>query len=122
MMRVEFCAPDAPETVVATATWEAASVTIETQNDEVRGLLAHAYRPTPVVVDDASYRRLGTSGEVVLQPGSLEWFRAVTQIRAPQASGLKARFVPGVTEGGFDPASQYRSFEESMDRLAGGSG
>jgi hypothetical protein len=28
-----------------------------------------------------------------------------------------ARFVPGVTEGGFDPASDYRTFDEQIERL-----
>ena len=35
-------------------------------------------------------------------------------------TGLVARFVPGVTEGGFDPAAQYRSFDDSIERLTGG--
>ena len=28
-----------------------------------------------------------------------------------------ARFVPGVTEGGFDPAAGYRTFEQQIERL-----
>lgn len=121
-MRVEFVAPDVPETVVATVTWSGASVAVEARDEAVRRALEHAYRFTPVVIDDPSYRRQGTSGEVVVQPGSLEWFRAVTQVRAIPASRLRARFVPGVTEGGFDPAAQYRSFEESIERLTRGAG
>ena len=33
-------------------------------------------RPTPVVVDDPSLRPPGTSGDVLLEPGSSAWFRA----------------------------------------------
>ena len=116
-MRVEFHPSDRPDTVVATATWDGRSVSIEAQDDAIRSALAHAYRPSPVVVDDASFRRLGTSGEILVQPGSLEWFRAATLVRARQESGLNPRFVPGVTEGGFDPAAQYRSFDEAIERL-----
>jgi hypothetical protein len=28
--------------------------------------------------------------------------------------------VPGVTEGGYDPAAQYRGFEDSIERLSKG--
>ena len=55
-----------------------------------------------------------------MQPGTLEWFREVAKARATQESGLSARFVPGVTEGGYDPAAQYRTFEESVERLTDG--
>jgi hypothetical protein len=121
-MRVELFAPDDPDTVVSSATWKGGSVVIDAEDEAIRGALAHAYRPTPVVVGDASYRRPGSSGEVLLQPGSLEWFRAVTRVRATAESGLAARFVPEVTEGGFDPAAQYRSFDEVVERLMSGSG
>jgi hypothetical protein len=52
-----------------------------------------------------------------LQPGDLEWFRAVAQSRATDESGLAARFVPGTIVGGFDPAANYRRFEEQIERL-----
>jgi hypothetical protein len=42
-------------------------------------------------------------------------------VRATQESGLSARLVPGVTEGGYDPAAQYRTFEESVELLTDGS-
>jgi hypothetical protein len=119
-MRVEFVAPDAPDTTLATAAWDGSTVVVESQDDAIRAALERAYRPTPVVVDDAAYRRQGTFGEVMVQPGSLEWFRVATQVRA-RSTGLVARFVPGVTEGGFDPAAQYRTFSESIDRLTAGS-
>jgi hypothetical protein len=70
-----------------------------------------------VAVDDASRRRLGTSGDVVMQPGSLEWFRAVANTRARLVSGLGARFVPGLAAGGYDPAAGYRPFDEQLERL-----
>ena len=116
-MQVDFVRSEAPDDVVATARWEGA-VRIETADETVRGQLEAAYRPTPVVVDDGAYRRLGTSGEVTIQPGDLEWFRAASQVRASAATGLVARLIPGVTEGGFDPAAAYRTFEATIERLS----
>jgi hypothetical protein len=117
-MRVEFAVPDDEEkSTVATAEWDGHEVTITANDDGRRDAVAHAFRRTPVVVDDASYRRLGTSGEVVLHPGDLEWFRAVAQVRVPAEIGLVARFVPGAPLGGFDPAAGYRRFQDQVDRL-----
>lgn len=116
-MRVEFSRADAPDDVVAVARWVAWNVELEVRDDSVAQALRRVFRPTPVVVDDAAYRRQGTRGEVLLEPGSLEWFRAAALARAPEA-GLSARFVPGVDEGGWDPAAQYRTFSESIDRMA----
>jgi len=87
------------------------------EDPSVAGCVARIFRPTPVVVDDAAYRSEGTHGEVVVQPGTLEWFRAAALTRAGEA-GLVARLVPGELEGGWDPAALYRTFEETMDRLA----
>ncbi|HEX6264137.1 MAG TPA: hypothetical protein VF036_02530 [Actinomycetota bacterium] len=53
----------------------------------------------------------------MLQPGDLEWFRAVAQFRVPAETGLVARTVPGVTRGGYDPAANYRRFSEQIERL-----
>jgi hypothetical protein len=117
-MRVEFYRSDAPDTVVATATWHGSSVSVHSDDQVLRDRLVRAFRPTPVVVNDASYRQQGTRGDTVVQPGSLEWFRAVGRTRATVESGLAARFVPGIEEGGYDPASQYRTFRESIERLA----
>lgn len=117
-MKVEFLRRDADEpTVVATATWDGHDVTLDGSDDGVLDDLARAFRRTPVVVDDPAYRRLGTHGEVVVQPGDLEWFRAAAQVRVTAETGLVARFVPGIEEGGYDPAAGYRGFEEQMDRL-----
>lgn len=115
-MRVEFYrADDEEKQTVASANWDGRDVTIESADTALRDELARAFRRTPVVVDDPSYRRMGTSGEVVVQPGDLQWFRAVAQVRVPV--GVFARFVPGITEGGFDPAAGYRTFQEQLERL-----
>ena len=119
-MRVEFHRPDEPDTVVATAVWDDGGVRVESGDDAIRQTLTRAFRPTPVVVDDPALRRQGTHGEVTVQPGTLEWFREVAKARATKESGLSARFVPGVTEGGYDPAAQYRTFEQSVERLTDG--
>jgi hypothetical protein len=114
---VEFHQPDAPDLVVATAGWDGARVVVESGDDAVRAALERAFRPTPVIVDDGAYRQQGTRGEVLVAPGTLEWFRAVAQVRVPAETGLAARLVPGVHEGGYDPAAQYRTFSESVERL-----
>jgi hypothetical protein len=92
-------------------------VFVEAADAGIRASLERAFRSIPVVADDPSLRYPGTRGELVLQPGDLEWFRAVAQFRVPAEVGLVARFVPGVTMGGFDPASDYRRFPEQIERL-----
>jgi len=119
-MQVEIHRPGDPDTVVATATWKAGRVVVEAEDPTVRERVEKVFRPTPVVVDDASYRRLGTRGEVVVQPGDLEWFRAVAQTRLPREADLVARLVPGVREGGYDPAAGYRTFRSTIERLSSG--
>ena len=126
-MKVEFLRPgpetaeghDATPTLVGTATWLDGRAVISCEDAEAREALERAFRSTPVVVtDDASYRRQGTHGEVMVPPGSLEWFRAVAFNRAPIVAGVEARLVPGITQGGYDPAAGYRRFDESLERLA----
>jgi len=115
---VEYYQPeDEQKLTVATASWDGREVAITSNDDELRASLAHAFRRTPVVVDDPSLRRLGASGPSTLQPGDLEWFRAVARSRATDESGLAARFVPGTIVGGFDPAANYRRFDEQIERL-----
>jgi hypothetical protein len=116
-MKAEFHREDDPDDVVATAIWDGMHVRLEVEDPAVREALARVYRGTPVVTDDASYRRQGTHGEVVIQPGDLEWFRAASQVRGPVETGLRVRLVPGITEGGFDPAAGYRSFGATFERL-----
>jgi hypothetical protein len=124
-VQVEFSRPPppaegeepAPPEVVATVTWNDGDAVIETDDEGVRDSLAKAFRHTPVVTDDAAYRSLGASGEVVVQPGSLTWFLAAAQVRVPAETGLAPRFVPGVTRGGYDPAAGYRPFDQAIERL-----
>jgi putative intracellular protease/amidase len=117
-MKVEFYDPeDEQKVTVATAGWDGSDVTVTAADETIRTALAHAFRRSAVAVDDASLRRLGTSGDVVIQPGSLEWFRAAANTRATAESGLAARFVPGLDAGGFDPAAGYRRFDEQLERL-----
>ena len=116
-MQVEFHQPDAPDDVLATVEWNGGDPTIAGGDEAVRVSLTKAFRRIPVVIDDPAYRRLGTAGAVLIQPGSLEWFRAVVQVRVPAETGLTGRFVPGVGEGGYDPAAGYRTFEDSIKRL-----
>lgn len=117
-MKVEYYQPDDEQKLtVATASWDGREVTITSEDAALRDALSHAFRRSPVVVDDPSLRRLGASGPSTLQPGDLEWFRAVAASRATDDSGLAARFVPGAIVGGFDPAANYRRFEEQVERL-----
>jgi hypothetical protein len=104
------------ETVVAVATWEDGRASVEILDPAVPGLDA-VVRPTPVVVDDASLRPQGTHGEVLLQPGDRDWFVAAVRTRG-QALGLSVRLVPDAGPGGWDPASQYRRFDQQVDKLA----
>ena len=113
-MRAELYRPDAPESPVAVASWHGAA---HLEVIEPVDGLETIFRATPVVTEDPSLRRLGTSGEIQLQPGSLEWFRAALVDRAPRL-GLSVRFVSERVRGGWDPAAQYRPFHEQVERLA----
>jgi hypothetical protein len=116
MIRAELYRPDDPAAVVAAATWRDGTVRLERFDESADGLDA-LLRATPVVVDDASLRPLGSHGDVVLQPGSLEWFRAALLARC-EPLGLAVRFVAEEIEGGWDPAANYRTFAEQAGRLA----
>ena len=116
-MKAEYHHEDDPETVMASARWDGTQEHLEADDEAMREALLRVYRHTPVVTDDASYRRMGTHGEVVIQPGDLEWFRAASLVRGPVETGLMVRLVPGITEGGFDPAAGYRTFGETFERL-----
>jgi hypothetical protein len=116
-VRAELYRSDAPEESVAVAHWDGQTATVEGVGVGVDGL-DRLFRPTPVVVDDASLRQLGAHGESLLQPGSLAWFRAALLSRAPKL-GLSVRFVPEVAPGrGWDPAAAYRTFERQIERLS----
>jgi hypothetical protein len=117
-MDVEFTRPDDEQKqVVATATWDGRHVSVTGDDEGLLAVLRRAFRRTPVVVDDGSYRRMGTSGSVMIQPGDLTWFRAAATTRATAESGLLARVVPGRVDGGYDPAAGYRRFDEQLERL-----
>ena len=117
-MKVEFyAADDEQKQAVATVSWDGRGVTVTAEDPGLREKLAQAFRRSPIAVDDSSLRRLGTSGPVVLQPGSLEWFRAVARHRATESSSLAARFVPDAVVSGYDPAANYRPFGEQMELI-----
>jgi hypothetical protein len=117
-MKAAFYRSDDEErTTIAEAAWSDGAVDVRSDDDDLAAALTHAFRRTPVVTDDASFRRLGTHGEVVLQPGDLEWFRAAALVRAVAETGLAATIVPSI-HGGYDPAADYRPFGEEMERLA----
>jgi hypothetical protein len=116
VIRAELYRPDAPDAVVAVATWSPAGPSLDVRESTAEGI-DRLFRPTPVVVEDASLRQLGARGESLLQPGSLAWFRAALQTRAPEL-GLAVRFVAEDVRNGWDPASNYRTFEEQSARLA----
>lgn len=118
-MRIEFHRPDDEEKrTLATATWEGRAASVSSDDDDLRATLQRVFRPTSVAIDDASYRRMGTSGVVVVPPGDLGWFRAAAIVRAPAEAGLVPRFVPEITENGYDPAGNYRGFEAQIERLS----
>ena len=115
-MRAELYRADDPNAVVAVATWSNGRASLEVLDASVDGLdgLLHA---SPVVVDDPSLRGPGTSGESLLEPGSLGWFRKAIVTRA-EPLGLRVRFVTTEIVGGWDPAATYRSFDEQIERLS----
>jgi hypothetical protein len=117
-MQAEFYDPeDEQQLAVVTALWDGVAVTITTEDAELQRTLVHAFRRSPVAVDDPPNRQAGTSGPTVLTPGDLEWFRAVARTRVPAETGLAARFVASQVIGGYDPAANYRRFDEQVERL-----
>jgi hypothetical protein len=114
-VRAELYRPDEPERVVAVAQWSGTGASIEVVEPAVEGL-DRLLRPTPVVVTDAALLPRGAHGEAVLQPGSLAWFRAALFTRAPSL-GLAVRYVIDDVRNGWDPAANYRTFDEQVRRL-----
>jgi hypothetical protein len=115
-VRAELFRPADPVAVVATATWTPRATSIQTRDPSI-GDVDRLLRRLPVVVEGAAFRRPGTHGEVVLQPASVDWFRAALEQRAPEL-GLAVRFVATDVRNGWDPASNYRTFDEQEQRLA----
>jgi hypothetical protein len=90
---------------------------IEAEDEGVRASLRKVFRPTPMVVDDASLRPIGVRVTVTVQPGSMEWFREAALTRATP-EGLRARIVPEARSAtGWDPASAYRTFRQVVSLL-----
>lgn len=114
-MRAELYRPDESERVVAVASWSRTGASIEVTGPAVEGL-DRILRPTPVVASDPALLPRGAHGEAVLQPGSLEWFRAALLTRA-SSLGLAVRFVVDDVRNGWDPAANYRTFDEQVGRL-----
>jgi hypothetical protein len=114
-VRAELSRADDPQ-VVAVATWSNGHASLDVLDPSVEGLDG-LLRPTPVVVDDPSLRGPGTSGESLLEPGSLGWFRAALAARA-EPLDLRVRFVTTEIVGGWDPAGNYRRFDEQVERLS----
>lgn len=114
-MHAELYRPDDPDTVVAIASWVNGRAHVDVR-EEIAGI-DRLLRAIPVVTDDASLRPPGTSGDVVLDPGSPAWFRAALATRAPEL-GLAVRFVADRISGGWDPAAAYATFEEQVERLS----
>lgn len=117
-MRAEFVRPEEPDRVLGTAVRDGSNVVIQAEDDEIGKALWRIFRSTAVALDEPSLRTAGTTGPVVLQPGSFHWFQAAARVRA-EAEGLRVRFVPEVSEViGWDPAGAYRPFDAAVERLA----
>lgn len=109
--------PPPPAPTVATVERRDGRIVVEADDEELASGLRRAFRLTPVVTDDPSLRSAGTRGDSVLEPGDLDWFRAVALVRVPAEVGLVPRFVTGPQVGGYDPAANYRRFREQVERL-----
>ncbi len=115
-MRAEFHRCDAAQEALGSAEWRSGAVEVESEDDEVAAAIERIFRRTPVAVDEPSLRAQGTSGAVVLQPGSLPWFRAAALTRSSQ-QGLCARLVTQAQGTmGWDPAGAYRTFADTTER------
>lgn len=115
-MRAEIYRAESPDDVVAVATWRGRSAAIDVRDTTIEGLDG-LVRSAPAVVDDPALRQQGTRGPSVLEPGDLEWFLAAVRTRAEDL-GLRVRFIPATGAGGWDPASQYRTFAQQVRHLA----
>jgi hypothetical protein len=115
-MRAEFHREDEPDAILGTARWTGGDVEIEADDPKVRRSLGRVYRQTAVLLDDPSQRSFGTSGPVSLAPGSLRWFVACAQSRAP-GEKLGFRLTPDpAPRMGWDPAGAYRLFGDQVER------
>jgi hypothetical protein len=116
-VRAEFTQPDQEDQVVGTATWDGSRVKVQAEDEDVAAALWRVFRPTAVAIDDPALRTAGTTGPVVLPPGSLRWFQAAAEARS-EAENLSVRFVPeGGGAIGWDPAGAYRPFSEAIESM-----
>jgi hypothetical protein len=110
-----FVRADDPETPVASVSWSKDGPRIQADDDAARSEMEAIFRQSPVVVDDPSLLAMGTSGPVVLQPGTIRWFRAAAEARGTRR-GLQVRFVADEAEPvAWDPAGAYQSFDAVVD-------
>lgn len=109
-MKAEFYRKDAPDQVEGTAEWDGSTVRIEAEEETVRAAIANLFRLTPVVIHGKR--------ESLVQPGTLDWFRAAATERSEEA-GLRVRLV-AEPRGGWDPAGAYRSLGAWAERTEGG--
>lgn len=113
-MRAVFAPSDALDEPVGEAVWTGSGVEVQGRDDSVSRTLHRVFRLAPVAVDDPTLLA-GSTGRVVFQPGSLQWFRAAARARS-EAEGLAVRFVPeGEGAMGWDPAGSYRSFPQQIE-------
>src|SRR5919204_3897279 len=113
-MEAVFARAEEPDTIVGSAAWGPQGITIDAEDEKVAGAIGRIFRPTSVVADDPSMRSYGTTGPVVLPPGSLRWFRVAAEERS-EAEGLNVRFVPHADGAmGWDPAGAYRTFNDAV--------
>jgi hypothetical protein len=117
-LRADISREDAPEDLVGRARWTDSGVEIVSDDDRVRASIERVFRPMPVATDDPSLRPAGSSGPVVLPPGSLSWFVHAARSRSG-AEGLAVRLVAeDSTTMGWDPAAAYRTFWQTVERKA----
>jgi hypothetical protein len=115
-VRAELYRPDAPDDVVAVATWDDGRSRAEATGEAIEGL-DRLLRAIPVCVPGGASSQIGATGDTLERPGSPSWFRAALLERAP-ALGLAVRFVEDDVRNGWDPAANYRTFEQQEWRLA----
>ena len=114
-MKAVFFRADQRDTPIASVTWSKDGPSMAEDDDAARGEMEAIFHGSPVVVDDPSLRSFGTSGPVVLQPGTVRWFRAAAVVRGARR-GLQVRFVADDAEPvGWDPAGAYRPFDAVVD-------
>jgi hypothetical protein len=107
-MRAEFFRRGDQDRVVGAAEWDGRQAVVQADDLDMRLRLRRVFRPSPVAIDDPASRPPGASGETVVEPGDLEWFRAAARIRAGR-EGLAVRFVTDVA-GRWDPALDPQTY------------